>query len=102
MGSSPPGSSVHGIFLASILEWVAIPSSRGPSQLRGESCVSCIAGGFFTAEPLGKLSVKALFTNLSFSCMILFSSILNELANRPDELLNSYFYLVECQLDSSL
>ena len=34
--------------------------------------------------------------------MILFSSILNELANRPDELLNSYFYLVECQLDSSL
>ena len=30
---SPPGSCVHGIFLARILEWVAIPSSRVSSQL---------------------------------------------------------------------
>ena len=30
---SPPGSSVHGIFQARILEWVAIPFSRGSSQL---------------------------------------------------------------------
>ena len=30
---SPPGSSVHGIFQARILEWVAISSSRGSSQL---------------------------------------------------------------------
>ena len=29
MDCSPPGSSVHGIFQARILEWVAIPSSRG-------------------------------------------------------------------------
>jgi len=43
---SPPGSSVHGIFQARILEWVAISSSRGPSQPRKQtylSCVSCIA-----------------------------------------------------------
>ena len=33
-GRSPTGSSVHGIFQARILEWVAIPSSRGSSQLR--------------------------------------------------------------------
>ena len=31
---SPPGSSVHGILQARILEWVATPSSRGSSQLR--------------------------------------------------------------------
>ena len=31
---NPPGSSVHGILQARILEWVAMPSSRGPSQPR--------------------------------------------------------------------
>ena len=31
MDCSPPGSSVHGILQARILEWVAIPFSRGPS-----------------------------------------------------------------------
>ena len=35
MDCSPPGSSVHGILQAGILEWVATPSSRGSSQLRG-------------------------------------------------------------------
>ena len=45
------GSPVHGISQAGILEWVAISSSRGSSQLRDRSYVSCIAGGFFTAEP---------------------------------------------------
>ena len=42
---SPPGSSVHGIFLARILEWVAISFSRGSSQRRDGipiSWVSCI------------------------------------------------------------
>ena len=56
---SPPGSSVHGILQARILEWVAMPSSRGSSQTRDQthiSCGSCIAGGFFTAEPPGKPS----------------------------------------------
>jgi len=54
---SLPGSSVHEIFLAGILEWVAISSSRGSSRSRdGTSvfCVSCISGGFFTAESSGK------------------------------------------------
>ena len=32
MDCSPPGSSVHGILQARILEWVAMPSSRGSSQ----------------------------------------------------------------------
>ena len=45
-----PGSSVHGILQARILEWVAMPSSRGSSQPRDWTCESCIAGRFFTAE----------------------------------------------------
>ena len=40
--SSPPGSSVHRILQARILEWVAIPFSRGASQLRDRTWVSCI------------------------------------------------------------
>ena len=45
LDSSPPGSSVHGILQASILEWVAIPFSRGsswPSDQTHVSCISCI------------------------------------------------------------
>ena len=37
-----------GILQARILEWVAMPSSRGSSQLRDQTQVSCIADGFFT------------------------------------------------------
>ena len=54
MNHSPPGSSVHGILLARILEWVAMPSSRGSSPHRVQTCVSCIAGRFFTSEPPGE------------------------------------------------
>ena len=45
---SLPGSSVHGILQARILEWVAMPFSRGSSQPRDRTQVSCMAGGFFT------------------------------------------------------
>ena len=48
MDCSPPGSSVYGILEARILEWVAIPFSRGSSQLRDRTQVSCIEVGFFT------------------------------------------------------
>ena len=54
MDCSLPGSSVHGVFQARILEWVAISYSRGSSQPRDRtslSCVSCIAGGYFATEP---------------------------------------------------
>ena len=40
MDCSPRGSSVHGILQARILEWVAMPSSRGSSQPRDRTCVS--------------------------------------------------------------
>ena len=45
---SLPGSSVLGILQARILEWVAISSSRGSSQPRDGTQVSCFAGRFFT------------------------------------------------------
>ena len=48
MDCSPPGSSVHGIYQARILEWVAILFSRGFFQTRNGTQVSCIAGRFFT------------------------------------------------------
>ena len=54
LGGSLPGSSVHGIFQAIVLEWIAISFSRGSSQTRDQTGVSCIAGRFFTTEPLGK------------------------------------------------
>ena len=48
MDYSPPGSSVHGIFQARILEWVALPFSRGSSQPKDQSWVSHTAGRLFT------------------------------------------------------
>ena len=45
---SPTGSSAHGILQARMLEWVAIPFSRGSSQSRDRTWVSRIAGRFFT------------------------------------------------------
>uniref|UniRef100_A0A8B9YUL5 IKAROS family zinc finger 5 n=1 Tax=Bos mutus grunniens TaxID=30521 RepID=A0A8B9YUL5_BOSMU len=54
MDCGSPGSSVHGISQPRILEWVAIPFSRGIFQPRDQIQVSCIAGRFFTSEPPGK------------------------------------------------
>ena len=54
VGCSPPGSSVHGIFQARILEWVAISYSKGSSWPKDQthvSWVSCLAGRFFTTVP---------------------------------------------------
>ena len=45
---------VHGILQARILEWVNFPFSRGSSQTRDRTQVSCIAGRVFTSEPQGK------------------------------------------------
>ena len=48
MDSSLPGSAAHGIFQARILEWAAISFSRGSSQPRDRTRVSCIADRCFT------------------------------------------------------
>ena len=58
MDCSLPSSSVHGILQARILEWVAMPSSRGSSWPRDRTCVSCLlhwpAGSLLLALP-GKM-----------------------------------------------
>ena len=48
MVSSLPGSSVHGVSQAKILEWAAISFSRESSPARDQTYISCLAGGFFT------------------------------------------------------
>ena len=77
---NPPGSSVHGILQARMLEWVVRGSSqffqervlewvpRGSSQPREQtrvSCISCTAGGLFTAQPLGNQPSRSLTRGLS-------------------------------------
>ena len=62
MDCSPTGFSAHGILQARILEWVAMPSSRGSSQLRDQtrvSYVSCIADRLLLLRHLGNLIWKA-------------------------------------------
>ena len=69
MDCSPPGSSVHEIFfLARILEGVAISFSRGSSQPRDRTWVSCIAGEFFTISITreAQLGLKTSLSNSHF------------------------------------
>ena len=69
---NPWRSSVYGILQARKLEWVAISSSSGSSQPRDGtrvSCVSCIAGRFFTAEPPGKPFWQYVYTCANFSAL---------------------------------
>ena len=56
-----PGSSVHGILQARILEWVAFPLSRGSSPPRDPTQVCCIAGDSLPAEPQGSPINKGTF-----------------------------------------
>ena len=65
MDCSPPGSSVHRVFQARILEWVAISFSRGSSQPRDWNCTASHVAptpgdGFFTTEPPGKPTLSSI------------------------------------------
>ena len=51
MDCSLPGSSVHGIFQARILEWVAVSFSRGPSWPRNRTHIICISGWILYESP---------------------------------------------------
>jgi len=63
MDGSPLGSSVHGILQARILEWVAMPSHRGSSQLRDRTLMSlmspALVGGFFTTSATWEAWIEA-------------------------------------------
>ena len=84
MDCSLPGSSVHGIFQARILEWGAISFFRGTSQPRDWTQVSYIAGGFFTSWSARGASSNHLrviqFENIfshSVGCFVLFCFVLS-------------------------
>ena len=71
MDSSPSGSSVRGTLRAKILEWVAIPSSRGSSQPRDQtqvSYVSCVGRWFLHHECQSNSGVRYSSQNLKAKC----------------------------------
>ena len=78
MDYSPPGSSIHGIFQARILEWLAISFSRGSSQLRDRTQDSHTSGRLFHLSHLGIfiLSLRGNYMSVvavqSHSCVQIF------------------------------
>ena len=94
MDCSPPGSSVHGILQARILEWVAMPFSRGSSWPRDwthVSCLSCTAGVFFTVwatRVLTSYQPKQFFKQsdhiFSLEAMVIFQSKIPKVYLQPD------------------
>ena len=93
----PTDYTVHGILQARILEWVAFPFSRGSSQPRDRTQVSCIAGGFFTswATTDGKKndSLPVLSLGLKNSCMFPYLSLENMLYHSETSLSQPAGYL---------
>ena len=73
MDYSPPGSSVCGIFQA-VLEWVSISYSRGSSQPRYPTLISCI----------GRWAFFFLTTGTTWKAMVLFSSMFGVLCIFPN------------------
>ena len=67
MNHSSPGSPVHGILRTRTLEWVAILSSRGSSQPRDQTCISCISRSVLYHGATGEAPVTTSLTLCPFS-----------------------------------
>ena len=105
MDCSLPGSSVHGILQAKILEWLAISFSRGSSRPRDRTQVSCIVGRHFTvwATKLNwiqkiKLLIKSTTVQL-YSICLYFG--LRALSRKYLTLFSLPFYWTHCNKDIS-
>ena len=101
MDCSPPGSSVHGILQARILEWVAISFSRGSSLPGDRTQVSCIAGRHFnlwaTRKALSHLRRVQLFVTLwTVACQSLLSTVFSWQECWSG--LHAFFYLIFIKL----
>ena len=72
---NPMHYTVHGILQARILEWVAFPFSRGSSQSRDQTQVSCLQADSLPAEPQGKSLSHAQFFHDPVGCSLLGSSV---------------------------
>ena len=71
MDCSLPGSSVHGILQARLLEWVAISFSRGSSQPRNRTQVSCTAGSLYQLSCKGSPKEGWVRKNWCFRIVVL-------------------------------
>ena len=79
---NPVDSFVHAIFQARILEWVSYPFSRGSSQSRNWTRISCIAGRFFTSWATSE-ALKSLYSNINILFEISYKKFQqNRLKNR--------------------
>ena len=71
MNCSPPGSSAHGVLQARILEWVAVPSSRGSYWSRDQSCISYVylhwQAGSLSLVPPGKTPEMAMLSHIYYT-----------------------------------
>ena len=81
MDCSLSGSSVHGILQARILEWVAISFSRGSSQPRDRTQVSCIAGRRFASKCPKYIPCKDNEFDLIWTCS--FYRLAIEISDKP-------------------
>ena len=76
MDYSLPGSSVHGVFQARILEWVVISFSRRSSQSRDWTWVSLIVGRCLTIWATGKSSSIWVYLGALYSVPLIYTSVL--------------------------
>ena len=83
MDCSPPGSSVYGILQARILEWIAMPSSRGSSWPKDWTWVCCIAGGFFTTASLGNVPFTQLLIAAASTSLQLCPTLCDPIEGSP-------------------
>ena len=97
MDYSLPGSCLHGILQARILEWVVYSFSRRSFWLRNWTGVSCIVGGFFTSwATRGVHSIRSLRKTKRLSCFVSWIFLLF----RGECMQNSNIFLVR-KLESS-
>ena len=77
MDCSLPGSSIHRIFQARVLEWAVISFSRGSSQSRDQTRVSRTADRCFTVWATREALLGNLVTDIYFGMWIILKSLLN-------------------------
>ena len=106
MNCGPPGSSVHGILQARVLEWDAISFSRGSSWPRDGTHVSGLAGRFFITEPPGKpvlcprLTISSLLVYYLENTDVLYLNLENSKIRFSDLLSSKFFILKTSKLGS--
>ena len=94
MDCNLPGSSVYGILQATILEWIAVPFSRGSSQTRDQSWVSLTAGRFLIpSEPPYSVIKKNETLPLATAWMDLKGIVLSEISQTERQILYDLSYI---------